>query len=310
MNLDFVSSNTSLYGEKNLIAALDIGSNAVRFSVAKKKKSSYKLLHRMRIPLRFGADVFSTGFIDGSTVENAIHIFKLLKEYKASHQIETFRATATSAFRDAKNAQEVIKRIHEKSGIHIEVIDGQEEAKMIFNAVKSQLKLENNRALLIDIGGGSLELTYYNGRKISATKSFDIGTVRLLNKPRILSGMKKDIREFLKKNVPDQDEFLIIGTGGNLRRLGKLRRKIFNKTNSAKVKTKEISEIEGIIKELSIEERMKQLDMRKDRAEVISPAIDILKACLENLKAEEMLLPNVGLIDGIFTSLISNRPYN
>ncbi len=299
---------------RQTVAAIDLGSNALRASIALKSPRGVRIIKNLRVPLRLGEDVFSSGKISDEKMElteNAfIQLFHIFMEYNVSE----VRAQATSAMRDARNGLELIKRIEKQTGIQIETISGTEEARMIFSAVQGQLNLKNKRALLMDIGGGSTELIAVHDEKIVGVHSFNIGTVRLLRyksqeelELRIRLQIQKMMR-FIERNLGKKKLDVFVGTGGNLRRIGKIRKKILGKSSSNEAFYREIAHMEETIFSMSYVDRIRSLELDQNRADVILPAIMITKILMEELKQPKIELPSVGLKEGIILSMLDEKP--
>ena len=219
---------------------------------------------------------------------------------------------ATSAFRDAKNAKELVKLIQDKYKIRINIISGIVESNLILDAVKESIDLSSHYTLLIDIGGGSTEIKLLRNGNTLKTLSLDIGTVRFIGKS-ISESESLNLFEFLQSNfryeiIPylssvDSNKLQIIGTGGNLKRLGKLKKKILGKNENDYVKKKHFKPIWDELKNSTYDERVNNYGLRADRAEVIIPAMKILKTCLDDLNWDKVQLPNVGLANGALKKL-------
>lgn len=298
------------------LAAIDLGSNAMRAVIVRKTSSGLSVVKNIREPLRLGEDVFSKGKIGQEkmllTEEAFINLLHLFTEYN----VKNIRAMATSAMRDAKNGAELRKNILGSTGIDIETITGKDEAQLIFDAVKYQVPLKKKIAVLMDIGGGSTELTIVVNEKIIASKSFNVGTVRLLRykspkelELRINLQLQKMIR-FLKDHINVKKINSFIGTGGNLRRIGKIRKKIMPKGNSESASFEEIDHMEEAIIRMSSIDRIRSLELDQNRADVILPAIMITHHLMQKLEIEKILLPKVGLKEGIILSMLPRNPKN
>ena len=295
------------------VGAIDIGSNAIRASVAgiKEKKATYNILLRDRVPIRLGKEAFMHGRFSDYTMSKMIDSFSQFRETFDDYNVHYVRAVATSAFREAANSAELCEKIFDKTGIVIHEIDGIHEAQMIYSAVRSVYDLKNKNALLMDVGGGSLEITVISSGKFIESQSFNLGTVRLLN----ILEQKKSIDDFLSSHIEKIDKFLkpyfsqyreltIIGTGGNARRLGKLRAEYLDKETTQKINKKEVDYFFNELKNLTPLKRVQKYNLRLDRAEVIVPAIQIFKSILDLCSAKQIVLPRVGLIHGIFEEIL------
>lgn len=294
-------------------AAIDLGSNALRAVIARKNGEEVEVIKSFREPLRLGEDVFSTGLISPEkmrkTEEAFIKLFHIFTEYN----VTSTRAMATSAMRDSKNGSILAQRIAKYTGIEIETIKGSEEAEVIFRAVKSQLNLKKKNALLMDIGGGSTELIIVKDEKVLAVESFNVGTVRLLKLnqdelEREINLQMEKMLTFIKIHMKVKDIDLFIGTGGNLRRIGKIRKRILGRPTSQLAMFDEIHHMEQAILSMSYVDRIRRLELDQNRADVILPAIMLTHHLMERLKISKIHLPKVGLKEGIILSMLPNFP--
>lgn len=296
------------------IAAIDLGSNALRAVIVRKTLNQLEVIKNIREPLRLGEDVFSTGNISPEkmdlTEEAFIRLFHSFTEYNVS-QVE---ARATSAMRDSLNGQELVNRVRTITGIEIETIKGIEEARLIFEAVKGQIDFGKKTAVLIDIGGGSTELTIVKKGNILGSSSFNVGTVRLIQYKDQAELEKKievqivRMRQFIELHLGKKSPQMLIGTGGNLRRIGKIRKKILGKPTSQLALFSEIHHMEEAIVSMSYVDRIRSLELDKNRADVILPAIMLTHHLMKALKMEKIHLPKVGLKEGIILSMLDNAP--
>ncbi len=295
-------------------AAIDLGSNAMRAIIVKKTPQGLDVVKNIREPLRLGEDVFSKGRISQEkmnlTEEAFINLLHLFTEYN----VKNIRAMATSAMRDAKNGKELHRRILGSTGIDIETISGRLEADIICDAVKYQVPLRKKTAVLMDIGGGSTELTILKDGEIIASLSFNVGTVRLLRyksakdlELRINLQLQKMTR-FLKAHINIKKIDTFIGTGGNLRRIGKIRKKILGKGTTEMCTFEEIDHMSETISRMSFIDRVRGLELDQNRADVILPAMMITHSLMKKLEMEKIQLPKVGLKEGIILSMLPTRP--
>jgi exopolyphosphatase/guanosine-5'-triphosphate,3'-diphosphate pyrophosphatase len=299
--------------EFQTIAAIDLGSNALRAVIARKDGDKVEIVKSFREPLRLGEDVFQNGTISEmkmqKTEEAFIKLFHIFTEYN----VTDIKAMATSAMRDSKNGPILAKRIAHSTGIEIETIRGNEEAQVIFHAVKSQVNLKRKNAILMDIGGGSTELILVRNEEILAVESFNVGTVRLLKLDQAtlekeISVQMERMIQFIKSHLKLKDIDLFIGTGGNLRRIGKIRKKILGKPTSELAMFNEIHHMEEAILSMSYVDRIRRLELDQNRADVILPAIMLTHHLMQKLKIEKILLPKVGLKEGIILSMLEKVP--
>lgn len=297
------------------ISAIDIGSNAIRMIVGEIGDSRIKIAKKFRVPLRLGKDVFRDGAIGDDTLKEAGETFKRFAEVNEKYEVLACRAVATSAVREAKNKDLFLQTIFKESKIRIEIIDGIEEARLIHTAVQKEVDLSKKRIMLIDIGGGSVEITFSENGMMSATQSFPMGTVRILQElsRRKLdeSGLKVIMGEFIEplshyieSHAGTAPVELAVGTGGNLECMGRLKVQLLHRTPNTFVSLKELVEISRQIEDLTLRDRVDRLDLRPDRADVIVPAILLVKTVLRQAGIEKILLPGVGLRDGLLWSLL------
>ncbi len=300
------------------LAAIDIGSNAIRLIIARNiENQHYEVLHKYRAAVRLGADVFDKGKISKKSLTKAIQTFKAFKRILAKHKISTYRAVATSALREASNRDQIIQQISKKSGLRIDVIDGLQEAQFIFSAVQNEINLVPYHVLLVDIGGGSVELTFaLKGRPV-ATKSFPLGTVRLLQQLKKRKMKEADIPFLLIESVPEIQNFIAanrspdtpllyaIGTGGNLEAMGKLKIQLLRKHPSTYLTLDELDRLIERVRKVPTKQRPSKLKLRPDRADVIVPAMLITKLLMLQTGVQKLVVPYVGLKDGLLSSLIN-----
>lgn len=302
--------------DREAIAAIDLGSNALRASIAVMNGEDLVVLKNIREPLRLGEDVFANGKISDEKMDLTEEAFIKLLHLFTEYNVTKTRAQATSAMRDSKNGPELAKRILKSTGIEIETISGMEEARMIFEAVRDQVTLKNKTALLMDVGGGSTELIIVKDETIIDIHSFNVGTVRLLRyksqeelELRIRLQIEKMLR-FIAKHLGKKKPDLFIGTGGNLRRIGKIRKKILGRPTSQMAFASEVTHMEEAILSMSYVDRIRRLELDQNRADVILPAIMLTKLLMDELKLDKILLPKVGLKEGILLSLADKKPKN
>jgi len=278
------------------IAAIDIGSNAARLQISSVLHdgghTSFKRVEYVRFPLRLGHDVFNFGNI---TPESEARTLKLMQCYKLLmelHEVDGYMACATSAMRESGNGHEVAERIAAVTGIRIHIIDGIKEAQLINNVVVQSI--EDGQYLHIDVGGGSTELNIYFNRQKVASKSFKIGSVRLLEGKESKGAWRK-IEDWIEDNVDTLEPVTAVGTGGNISKLFNL----VNKTEENATSLSELQRMRDYIASFSQEERVHKLRLNADRADVIVPASDIYISVMKWAGANKILVPDLGLKDGI-----------
>lgn len=287
------------------LAAIDIGSNAIRFQIStvlqKGQRALFKKLEYVRFPLRLGHDVFSSQRISEHSIEKFRKLMKTYKLLIELYEADDYMFCATSAMRESENGQELAKMIYDELGITIHIIDGHQEAEMINRAISSFLN--NDSYLHIDVGGGSTELNLYTqGKKIN-TRSFKIGSVRVLehtDSPIMWEDMERWVREHVKK---EHGKITAVGTGGNISKIFELAKTKPGKTLSIK----KMKEVMAMVESMTLEQRIYELQMNPDRADVIVPASDIYLKVMEWAHASKILVPEVGLKDGILLHLLEKN---
>lgn len=285
-------------------AAIDIGSNAVRLLIKSIDEDAitpaFTKEQLLRVPLRLGEDTFSSGSISSEKEKKLLRLIKAYRQLLKIYDVKVCRACATSAVRDAANGKELIKTIGKKTGIRIEIINGEEEARLIYdNHIEEILDKETNY-IYVDVGGGSTEISLINAGELKNSRSYNIGTVRLLEgtvKNSTRTRLRRDMNQFatIYPNIQ------IIGSGGNINRLFRLA-DVPNK-NNIELPVEKLRQINTQLKELTPEERMVKYKLRPDRADVITHAADIFLEVADQAKASLILVPTIGLVDGIIDSL-------
>jgi exopolyphosphatase/guanosine-5'-triphosphate,3'-diphosphate pyrophosphatase len=289
------------------VAAIDFGSNAIRLTVAEvTTPGHYKILEKFRFPLRVGSDVFLSGEVSESKIHDILDVFKKFNTYLESYHVQEVQAVATSGLRDAKNSELIVKLIEDATKIKLKVISGLEEANLIYEVVAHEVPIMTGKTLLIDIGGGSTELSFINEGHFENVQSYNVGTVRILKKYK--SDMPL-LTEAVRNQVTGQ-KMKIVGTGGNLRRLGKLRKKIFGRADSSIIHKSEVIEMYNILKDYSALQLMKKYGLKHDRAEVIVPALQILSTVLNDINVDIILLPKVGLSESLILNMASASTFS
>jgi exopolyphosphatase/guanosine-5'-triphosphate,3'-diphosphate pyrophosphatase len=283
------------------LAAIDIGSNAIRFQVSTALANGptllFKKLEYVRFPLRLGHDVFTTGRISSKSADKFKKLMKAYKLLLDLYEVDDYMFCATSAMRESENGSALAQEVLDEFGVMIHIIDGNREAELINKAISSFLT--DKTYLHIDVGGGSTELNlYYSGKKIK-TRSFKIGSVRVLehnDSPE----MWKDMEHWVKENVTkDLGKVTAVGTGGNISKIFELALTKPGKTMSVK----KVKQIRDMVETYSLDDRIYKLQMNPDRADVIIPASNIYLKVMEWAHAASILVPEVGLKDGIMLHL-------
>ena len=284
------------------LAAIDIGSNAIRLQIVKvyeeKKLVSFKRLQFLRFPLRLGHDVFEDGKISKATLLKFTKLMCTFQNLIELYEVTAYSAVATSAMREAKNGKAVRDHIEDHTGLSIDIITGNKEAKILYKAIIPFLKKKKNY-VHIDVGGGSTELNVFNGKKLTKSKSFRIGSVRKIYKEERIETFKS-MKNWLS-GIPlmQQGNITSIGTGGNINKLYK----IANKEKGNYLPFAELKALRAYVNEYSIKERISHLKMNPDRADVIIPASEIYIKTMNFVNSDRIMVPQVGLKDGLIYEL-------
>lgn len=288
------------------IAAIDIGSNAARILInevtpQKNKEADFTKLNLLRIPLRLGIDVFTHGEIGIEREKMMLQTMKIFSDLMKIYKVDHYRACATSAMRDAKNGEKIIKDVKKKTGIEIEIISGDEEASIIFENHIVESMDKNFGYLYIDVGGGSTELMYFENEKLKYKKSLNIGTIRVMNN-LVTKEMWAELHKEIKENVIGKKPIIGIGSGGNIIKIASL-----SKTKEAKpILTTTLKKFYKDLQPLSIEERMHKYNMKNDRADVIVPALQIFNTILSTAKISKIFVPKISVADGLIHHIYDN----
>lgn len=287
--------------------AIDIGSNAIRLLITniitkKGEDPQFKKSALVRVPIRLGADTFMNGKISNDNKERMIDAMNAFQLLMKVHKVEKYRACATSAMREASNGVEIVNEIADKTAIKIDLIDGKTEAEIIFSTDLSEVIDQDKSYLYVDVGGGSTEFTVFSNGKIINSKSFKLGTVRLLNKSNDNKGKWKSMEKWIKKHSSDLNHLSLIGSGGNINKIYKM---------SGKAPGKSLSLIYlnahyKFLKQMSYEERVSELGLNPDRADVIIPATKIYLNAMKWSHSNKIYVPKIGLSDGIIKTLYQN----
>lgn len=282
-------------------AGIDIGSNGVRLLIMNVyEKNGQRIYNKnmlVRAPIRLGSDSFVHNEIKEDTLNKLVLAMQSFKNLMEIYGVSKYKACATSAIREAQNNQEVVAEVLEKSGILIEIIDGKVEADIIYKTQINEFLKNDEAYLFIDVGGGSTEITYYNNKKRVHSKSFKIGTVRAL-KQLVSKNEWEEVDEFIKELKIKEGAFAV-GTGGNINTVFKNSRKPLGSLLSFNY----IKEQHKILSELTVDERILQFGFNPDRADVIVPALDIYLNIMKKANLKQIVVPKIGLADGIIKSL-------
>jgi len=284
-------------------AAIDIGSNAMRLLITNiveqdGKESQFNKNSLVRVPIRLGQDSFTVGEISQENIDRMIDAMTAFRLLMKVHKVEKYLAFATSAMREAYNGKEVVEIIKEKSGINIEIIDGKKEAVIIASTDLHHLLKSDKTYLYVDVGGGSTEFSLFSNGKIVVSKSFKAGTVRLLNE-MVRDVLWQEMEKWIKANTEGYDEVTIIGSGGNINKLFKMSGKLQDKPLSYIYLNSQYS----FLSSLTYEQRISELGLNPDRADVIIPATQIYLNAMKWSGARNIYVPKIGLSDGIVKAM-------
>lgn len=294
-------------------AAIDIGSNAVRLLIKKVSKKAenddvkFSKVILLRVPLRLGFDVFDKGEISKIKEEKMLRLMKAYRQLMKIYDVDTYRACATSAMRDAKNGKDIIRKIKKNTGIEIEIIDGQEEARIIYNNHIECMEDRKGNYMYVDVGGGSTEVNLLVDGELVYSKSYNIGTIRLLT-GKVKESAWQNLRDEIAEQTKNYPVINIIGSGGNINKLYRL-----VEQKDKKQKRIPVSSLQIIYDQLKIqtpEERMETFNLKPDRADVIVPASEIFLTIAETIHSEYIYVPEIGLSDGIIDSLYAADKIN
>ncbi|MCA1918306.1 exopolyphosphatase [Flavobacterium piscis] len=284
-------------------AAIDIGSNAMRLLISNVveqdgKEPQFNKSSLVRVPIRLGQDAFTVGEISEENIDRMVDAMKAFNLLMKVHKVERYMAFATSAMREAYNAKEVVALIKKKADIKIEIIDGKKEAAIIASTDLHHLLKTDETYLFVDVGGGSTEFTLFSDGKLINSRSFKAGTVRLLNN-MVHDVVWDEIEKWIKTNTADYDEVTLIGSGGNINKLFKM---------SGKQQEKPLSYIYinsqyAFLNSLTYEQRIAELGLNSDRADVIIHATRIYLNAMKWSGARQIYVPKIGLSDGIVKAM-------
>lgn len=293
------------------LAAIDIGSNAARLlisdvSINNEGKTEFNKVNLVRVPLRLGFDVFEKKEISPEKTRMILHTIKAYKHLIEAYDVPHLKAAATSAMRDAVNAQEIIDQVQQETGIRIEVISGGSEASLIYENHVAEYMDKEHAYLYIDVGGGSTELTFFAENKLVFSASFNIGTIRIL-KGQVTEAHWDNMKEFIRRETRNYfSNIIAIGSGGNIN-------KIFSLSKRKEGKSLTLELLKDYYKEFSnfsLEDRMRLYKLREDRADVIVPALQIYVNTMRWANAPEIYVPKIGLADGLIQHLYADLKRN
>ncbi len=288
-------------------AAIDIGSNAMRLLITniieqKDGAVQFNKSALIRVPIRLGQDAFTVGEISEENIDRMIDAMKAFKLLMKVYKVERYMACATSAMREAYNGKEVTEIIKKKADIKIDIIDGKKEAAIIASSDLHQFIKTNENYLYVDVGGGSTEFSLFSNGKMIVSKSFKNGTVRLLNN-MVNEVVWQEIEKWIKINTEGLENIIMIGSGGNINKTFKLSGKMQDKPLTYKYLKSQFDYFNS----LTYEQRIGELGLNTDRADVIIPALTIYLSAMKWSSANHIYVPKIGLSDGIVKAMYFDR---
>lgn len=284
------------------VGVIDVGTNSAKLKIFEVKNEGISTIYQARIPLRLGDDVFKNECISEKKKTQFIHSMQAFYSTCLAFEVDKIRAVATSAMRIATNANEIIQEIKSNGKLDVEVISGDEEARLIQEGL-SLLDFDKTKPyLIIDVGGGSTEISIFeNGEKIAA-KSFELGAIRLL-RHKENETIWQDLTDWLTNSIGIEHEIRVFGTGGNINKV----HKILATSNSDQISLFKIKELHQEMFPLTFQERMTKFDLKVDRADVIVPAMEIFIFIMMKLQVNSISIPKIGLSDGIIVDIIKEN---
>ena len=288
-------------------AAIDIGSNAIRLLISsvhehENQLPRFKKTSLVRVPIRLGADVFVSKRVSEENINRMVDTMQAYKLLMKTHKVARYKACATSAMREAMNGEEVVNLIKDKTGIVIDIIDGTDEAAIIALTDLHELINSDATYLYVDVGGGSTEFTLFDHGKTITSKSFKLGTVRLLNE-LVTEEIWKEVEEWIRANTEGYEEVSLIGSGGNINNIFKTSGKKIGKPLTYLY----LSSYYKLLNSYSYEDRIWELNLNQDRADVIIPATRIYLSAMKWSGARKIFVPKIGLSDGLIKSLYNEK---
>lgn len=287
-------------------AAIDIGSNALRLLFGNVYESPhgpiFKKADLVRIPLRLGEDAFLHKKISPEKADKLVLAMKAYRQLLDFYEITEYKACATAAMREASNGVEIVERIVNEAGIAIEIIDGKVEAQIIYSNHVAEHLASDSDYLYIDVGGGSTELTLFSKNHVVASRSFNIGTIRMLNN-LVSKELWAEFKEWIRTETKDFHPLTAIGSGGNINKIFKMSRKKQNRPLSYN----KLKEMHEFITSFSLKERIEVLGLNPDRADVIEPAGKIFLTVMKAADIKDIYVPQIGMADGLIHLLYENH---
>ncbi len=286
-----------------ILAAIDIGSNAARLLITEvieqpNAKPLFNKLNLVRVPLRLGFDVFETKYISPVKITMLLDTMLAFKHLMDAYKVEAVKACATSAMRDAANSPEVLQLVLDKAGIQIEIITGDMEANLVYENHVAENMDKDHSYMYIDVGGGSTELSFFTNGILRYKHSFNIGTIRIL-KNMVTDLHWDEMKNAIKAFTTGQKKVIAIGSGGNINKVFSLSKKKDGKPLSFELLKDYCKELEAF----PLEERITRYSLRRDRADVIVPAMSIYINVMRWAGADEIYVPKIGLADGLVKHL-------
>ena len=300
------------------LAAIDAGSNAMRLVIGRAgRNGGVEVIKNSREAVRLGKDVFAGGRMSGKIMKAATKAFGRFRDAIDEWGVEHTVAVGTSALREAENSADLIDRIHTKTGIEVNVIGGLEEARLVHLAVSRKIDVSDGEAVLVDIGGGSVEVTLTSGGVLIESRTLKVGTVRMLqvlNDPRQgfsdfmaqIERIKSETRDWTTSVLGHHLVGKLVGTGGNVESIGDLTGKRAGRKATSFASSGDLQRIQTQLESLSYEGRQRELRLRPDRADVIYPAVIVVQALMNTVWASDLAIPRVGLKDGVLLELAGN----
>ncbi len=292
-------------------AAIDIGSNAVRLLIKNvyprkgKDDAVFQKESLIRVPLRLGEEAFIDGTLSDGRAQKLVDTMKSFRYLMNLYDVVNFRACATSALRSVSNGQHLVERIKDEANVDVDIISGEEEAEIIFSTAIAQKLSPKKSYLYIDVGGGSTDISLIKGNEYVASRSFHIGTLRLLNDlvPEEEWTAMRDWLHHLRKQYPKMEA---IGSGGNINKMGKM----YGKKNDKYLSYTIVKAIHAHLNRYTMLERIRDLNLKPDRADVIIPASVIFMNAMEWGKIKKIYVPKIGLADGLIKRLYAQHSQN
>ena len=300
------------------LAAIDAGSNAMRLVVGRPgRNGGVEVVKNSREAVRLGKDVFAGGRMSRKLMKAATQAFRRFQDTIDEWGVEHTVAVGTSALREADNRDELLDRIHRKTGIEVNVIGGLEEARLVHLAVSRKIDISEGEAVLVDVGGGSVEVTLTSGGVLIESRTLKVGTVRMiqvLNDPERgfsdfmaqIEEIKSDTRDWTTDALGHHLVGRLVGTGGNVESIGDLTGKRAGRKATSYASSGDLQRIQTQLESLSLSGRQRELRLRPDRADVIYPAVIVVQALMNTVWANNLAIPRVGLKDGVLLKLANS----